>query len=229
MCCPLRCALPARSPGRPRDGDKRGRPPRGSRDAAGLWGDSAPQQRLRGGRASTVIQQAPAGEGGGVGSLCRTWPSTQAGWEVDVGGVRAPRAVNPCRLGQQPPPCPWPRWGSVAAEVYRGSVTPTGVRGGCWQAADAHACWMAGHRKASLVTSYLHQRIQLLIENREFFSVRLFSVALYCMQIVGQQESCLPNILCNLPHQRIWACPLDLQIYAVSPFRNRLDSCVERG
>lgn len=58
-----------------------------------------------------MIQQAPAGEGGGVGSLCRTWLSTQAGWEVDVDGVRAPRAVNPCRLGQQPHPARGPGGG----------------------------------------------------------------------------------------------------------------------
>lgn len=34
------------------------------------------------------------------------------------------------------------------------------------------------------------------------------------MQIMRQQESCLSNILHSFPHQRIWACPLDL-LYAL--------------
>lgn len=69
MCCPLRCALPARSPGRPRDGDKRGRPPRGSRDAAGLRGDSAAEGRLRGGRASHGDTAGSGWRGGRGGEL----------------------------------------------------------------------------------------------------------------------------------------------------------------
>lgn len=41
--------------------------------------------------------------------------------------------------------------------------------------------------------------------------MRLLSVALLRMQIMRQHEGCLHNILYDLPHQRIRACPLDLQ------------------
>lgn len=117
--------------------------------------------------------------------------------------VRTPKAASPRRLSQQSPPCLWPWQGSVAAEGCHSSITPRGAHSGCWQAANTHARRRAGHCKASLVTSYLHQRIQLLIENREFFAIRLFSAALYCVQIMKQQERCLPNILYGLSHQRI--------------------------
>ena len=150
-----------------------GRAPRGDKAGSGWRGDLEVGDR--------------------VGGSGRKRPSTQVGGEGDVGGVRAPKAAAPLRLGQRCPPCPcpWPLWQQRGCHW---SSLPPGPQSGCWQAANTHARCMAGHCEASLVTSYLHQRIQLLIENREFFFNKTFlSYSLLRANHGTAREGCLPN------------------------------------
>lgn len=93
-------------------------------------------------------------------------PSMQAGGGRDVRGMKAAKAAAPCGLGQQTPTMPMAPagvWGDGGMpQVHHFDRSPEQLPAGC-----KHPYLLSC--KASLVTSCLHQTIQLLIEKKGIF------------------------------------------------------------
>lgn len=70
-------------------------------------------------------------------------PSRQAEGERDVHGMKAPKAAAPCRLSQHR--AYGPSRVSGAMEGCHRSITSTGLRSSCRQAASTCACCIARH------------------------------------------------------------------------------------